>query len=186
MFFVLILIILFIPIRRYALAINLPFQLEPYRAFVMILATLWATFLLLDRRLRVRATGIEGPLALLGVAVLGSILTNVNSIAHEDLSAEVVKKLTFWVGFMVVLYMVASLSSAADAEFYIRTLVVGTAVLGALGVVEWKTGTNVFAHLDRFVPFIAPVGDQLDTFRAGLNRAYGSAQHPIAFGAALP
>jgi O-antigen ligase len=181
----LLLIILFIPIRRYSLAINLPFQLEPYRLYVILMAAVWATFLLLDRRLRIRAMGMEGPFALLGIAVLGSIVTNFNSITHEDLSAEVVKKLTFWVGFMVVLYMLASLSSRADVDLYLRSLVLGTALLGALGVVEWKTGMNVFAHLDRYVPFIAPVGDQLDTFRAGLNRAYGSAQHPIAFGAAL-
>lgn len=185
MIVVLLLIILFIPIRRYAFAAHLPFQLEPYRIFVFLLAALWLTFLLLDERLRVRATGLEGPLALLGIAVFGSILTNFNSIAHEDLSGEVVKALSFWVGFMVVLYMVASLSTFADVDFYLRVLVVGCAILGALGVVEWKTGHNAFAHLDHYVPFLTPTGDSFDTFRAGLNRAYGSAQHPIAFGAAL-
>jgi hypothetical protein len=181
----LLLIILFIPIRRYSLAINLPFQLEPYRVYVMLMAAVWVTFLLLDRRLRVRATGFEGPLVLLGLAVLGSILTNFNSITHEDLSSAVVKKLTFWVGFMLVLYMVTSLANRRDVDLLLRSVVIGTALLGALGVVEWKTGTNVFAHLDRFMPFLAPVGQPLDTFRAGLTRAYGSAQHPIAYGAAL-
>ena len=182
---VLLLVVLFIPIRRYSLAVNLPFQLEPYRALVMVLAALWAAFLLLDRRLKIRASGLEAPLALLGVAVLGSIVTNFESITNEDLSGAVVKKLTFWVGFMLVLYMVVSLSSRADVDVYLRVLVLGTAALGALGVFEWSTGTNVFANLDRLVPILAPVGDQLDTFRAGLNRAYGSAQHPIAYGAAL-
>jgi polysaccharide biosynthesis protein PslJ len=117
--------------------------------------------------------------------VLGSILTNFESITQADLSAEVIKKLTFWVGFVVVLYMVASLSNAADVDYYLRVLVLGCALLGALGVVEWKTGTNAFGHLDHFVPLLSPVGESLDTFRAGLNRAYASAQHPIAFGAAL-
>jgi polysaccharide biosynthesis protein PslJ len=182
---VLFLIILFVPIRRYSLAVNLPFQLEPYRLYVLFLGALWATFLLLDRRLRVRATGLEGPLALLGIAVVGSIVMNFDSIAKEDLSTEIVKKLTFWIGFLVVLYMIASLSSVADIDLYLRTLVLGTAVLGLLGVVEWKTGMNAFAGLDRVVPILSPAGEDLDTFRAGLNRAYGSAQHPIAFGAAL-
>ena len=84
-----------------------------------------------------------------------------------------------------MLYMIASLLSRQDVETFLRVLVVGTAVLAALGVVEWQTGHNVFAHLDKHIPFITPGPSQLDTFRAGVNRAYGSAQHPIAFGAAL-
>jgi hypothetical protein len=182
----LLLIILFIPIRRYSLAANLPFQLEPYRAWVMVLAGLWATALLLDRRLRVRSTGLEAPLTLLGVAVLGSIVTNFDSITREDLSAEIIKKLTFWIGFVVILYLVVSVATVSDVYVYLRALVLGSAVLGALGVIEWKTGHNAFAHLDRYVPLLSPVGgDNIDTFRAGLTRAYASAQHPIAFGAAL-
>ena len=179
------LVILFIPIRRYTLAVNLPFQLEPYRVYVFLLAAAWAAFLLLDRRLRVRATGLELPFALLGIAVVASIVTNFDSIAREDLSTEIVKKLTFWLGFFIVVYMIASLSTVADVDLYLRTLVLGAAVLGLLGVVEWKTGTNAFTGLNRYIPVLRPVGDDLDTFRAGLNRAYASAQHPIAFGAAL-
>jgi O-antigen ligase len=182
---VLLLIVLFIPIRRYSLAVNLPFQLEPYRIYVLVLAAAWVTFLVLDRNLRVRASGLEGPLALLGIAILGSIVTNFGSITREDLSTEVVKKLTFWIAFMLVLYLIVSLSTAADVELYLRTLVLGTAVLGVLGVIEWKTGVNEFSNLNRWIPLLRPVGDELDTFRAGLTRAFASAQHPIAFGAAL-
>jgi hypothetical protein len=182
----LLLIILFIPIRRYSLAANLPFQLEPYRAWVLVLAGLWGTALLLDRRLRIRSTGLEAPLTLLGVAILGSIVTNFDSITREDLSAEIIKKLTFWIGFVVILYLVVSVATVSDVYVYLRALVLGAAVLGALGVIEWKTGHNAFAHLDRYVPLLSPVGgDNIDTFRAGLTRAYASAQHPIAFGAAL-
>ena len=181
----LLVIVLFIPIRRYALAINLPFELEPYRGYVLALAGIWLACLLVDPRARIRLTGLEAPLALLGIAVLGSILTNMESITDEDLSMAVLKKLTFWIAFVLVLYMVASLSSALDADVYLRTLVLGAAALGTLGVVEWKTGTNVFNDLQQLMPFIAPIGDDLETFRAGLNRAYGSAQHPIAYGAAL-
>ena len=181
----LILIILFIPIRRYSLSVNLPFQLEPYRAWVFLLAALWMTALLLDPRLRIKATGLEGPLALLGIAVFGSVVTNYGSITSEDLSMEIVKKLTFWVGFVIVLYMVANLSTLRDVDFFLRSIVLGSAMLGALGVIEWKTGTNAFAHLDRYLPIVSPVGDNVDAFRAGMTRAYASAQHPIAFGAAL-
>jgi O-antigen ligase/polysaccharide polymerase Wzy-like membrane protein len=183
----LLLIILFIPIRRYSLKINLPFEFEPYRIYVFLLAGLWLTFLLLDpRRMRVRATGLEAPLALLGIAVAGSIFTNFASITREDLTIEIVKKLTFWVGFMIVLYLIASVSTVQDVEFFLKTLVVGGAILGAFGIVEWKTGHNAFGSLNREIPILRPVvNPDIDTFRGGLTRAYASAQHPIAFGAAL-
>ena len=181
----LLLIVLFIPIRRYTLSFHLPFQLEPYRCFVLLLAAAWAGFLLLDQRLRVRATGLEAPLALLAVAVLGSIVTNYSSITDEDLSTEIVKKLTFWIGFMLVLYLIVSVSRVSDVELYLRVLVVGAAVLGAFAVAEWKTGHNAFSHLNAWLPGLSPVATDVDTFRAGLHRAYTSAQHPIAFGAAL-
>ena len=178
-------IILFIPIRRYSLSLNLPFELEPYRLYVFLLAALWLTFLMLDDRMRIRATGLEGPLALLGLGVVGSILTNFDSISQEDLATDIIKKLTFWVGFMIVLYLITSVSTVADVDLYLRFLVIGAGILGALGIVEWKTGTNAFGHLDRYVPFLSAAPVDADTFRAGLNRAYASAQHPISFGAAL-
>ena len=183
----LLIIILFIPIRRYSLKINLPFEFEPYRIYVFLLAGLWLAFLLIDpRRMRVRASGLEAPLALLGVAVAGSIFTNFASITREDLTIEIVKKLTFWVGFMIVLYLIVSVSSIYDVQVFLKTLVVGGAILGAFGVVEWKTGHNAFAHLNKEIPILRPVEDKdIDTFRGGLTRAYASAQHPIAFGAAL-
>ena len=183
----LLLIILFIPIRRYSLKINLPFEFEPYRIYVFLLAGLWLTFLLIDpRRMRLRASGLEAPLALLGIAVAGSIFTNFASITREDLTIEIVKKLTFWVGFMIVLYLIVSVSSIHDVEVFVKTLVVGAAILGAFGVVEWKTGTNAFGHLNKELPILRPVvNPDIDTFRGGLTRAYASAQHPIAFGAAL-
>ena len=134
-----------------------------------------------------RTTGFEGPLALLCVAIFGSILTNFASITREDLSTEIVKKLTFWVGFMIVLYVIVSVSTIADVEFIGpgRTLVVGAAILGVFAIIERKTGVNEFGHLNRWVPIIRPVYTYVDNFRGGLTRAYASAQHPIAFGAAL-
>jgi O-antigen ligase len=178
-------LILFMPIRQYTFALHLPFELEPYRVFVVLLAAGWVASLLVDRRVRFRASGLEAPLALLGVAIVGSIVVNSATIAHHDLSVDVAKKLTFWASFVVVFYFLSSVVRESDVEFFIRFLVVGAAVLGALAVVEWRTGYNVFTHFDRIIPVLTPVDSSLDTFRAGLNRAYASAQHPIAFGAAM-
>src|SRR4051812_37264200 len=45
-------VILFIPIRRYTIPINLPFQLEPYRLLVAFIALAAFTSLLIDPRVR--------------------------------------------------------------------------------------------------------------------------------------
>ena len=53
----LVLVILFIPIKRYSLPGNLPFELEPYRLYVAFLATMWLAALLVDPRVRFRRSG---------------------------------------------------------------------------------------------------------------------------------
>src|SRR5688572_10129682 len=59
-----VLIILLIPIRRYKLGANLPFDLEPYRIGVALVITLWIGALLADRRVRLRGSYLDGPLLL--------------------------------------------------------------------------------------------------------------------------
>ena len=56
----LLLIILFIPIRRYVLPGGMPFQLEPYRLYVMLLVGGWTLSLLVDKRVSIKRTGFEG------------------------------------------------------------------------------------------------------------------------------
>src|SRR5919109_369082 len=72
----LVLIVLFIPIRRYALPGNLPFQLEPYRLFVAFLLLAWASSLLIDRRVRLRRSGFEAPFLLVVTGALASEFAN--------------------------------------------------------------------------------------------------------------
>ena len=48
----LLLVILFIPIRRYTLPGDLPFELEPYRLLVAFLVLGWGSSLLIDPRVR--------------------------------------------------------------------------------------------------------------------------------------
>lgn len=180
------LIVMFIPIRLYALAAGLPFQVEPYRLGTLALAAIWVVALLVDPSIRARGSALGPPILLLSVAVIGSIVTNSQSISDENLSGEVAKKLTFWLSFLVVFYLVLSLASTlAEVVFVLEVLVVCGAALGLLGMFEWRTGYNVFAHLSEYLPVLRPTAPPLDTFRAGLNRAYASAQHPIAFGALL-
>jgi polysaccharide biosynthesis protein PslJ len=51
--------------------------------------------------------------------------------------------------------------------------------------VEWRTGYNMFNHLDRVVPLLSSVSDVGALERGDRPRAYASAQHAIALGAAL-
>ena len=84
----LILVILFIPIRRYTLPGNLPIQLEPYRLVVGLVVALWVSALLIDRRVRILRTGLEAPLLVVTFAAVASILANSHRIATLDVEPE--------------------------------------------------------------------------------------------------
>lgn len=184
----LILIILFVPIRRYSLPGNLPFELEPYRLFVAALLVGWFGSLLVDRRVRLRATGFEGPLALIVGSALASVAANPDRVAA--LSAIVNKKLMFFLSFVLVLYVAASaVRRLHDIDFLAKTLVIGGAFVGLSAMIESRTGFNIFNHLDRVVPVLRQTAEgepeAFQKYGAAKLRVFASAQHPIALGAAL-
>jgi hypothetical protein len=186
----LVLVILFIPIRRYTLPANLPFELEPYRLFVALIAGLWLTSLLIDPRVRIRRTGFEWPLFALVMVVLGSVIANGDRISALAVGSVVNKRLTFLASFFLVVYMIVSVIRRAEhRDFLIRVLVGGGAVVAVFSVIEARTGFNAFNHLASVVPLLrlshSDVATALDLGRGGRLRVYASAQHPIALGAAL-
>ena len=183
----LIVIILFIPMRRYSLPGTLPFQLEPYRLFVLLVVLGWLASLLVDRRLHFRRTGFEAPLALIVGAVIGSDIANPGRVA--GVSSEVAKSLTFFVSFVLVLYMISSVvHRLEDVDYLVKALVFCGGVVGVFAVIEARTGFNVFNHLSRILPFLrygqiaGPAFVRLGTAKL---RVFGSAEHPIALSAAL-
>ena len=185
----LILVILFVPIRRYALPGNLPFELEPYRIVVMLLVAAWFASLLVDPRMRMRKTGFEGPLAVILVAALGSIVANPDRVAQ--FSSNVGKQLMFFLSFVLVVYIVATVIRRLDSiDFLAKTLVGGGAVVSFFAIIEARTGMNAFNHLDRLVPGLTVGGgpgepEAFVKHGAASLRAFASAQHPIALSAAL-
>lgn len=182
----LILIILFIPIRRYALPGNLPFQLEPYRIFVAFFVLGWVASLLVDSRTRFRRTGLEGPVLLLVGSAIASIIANPGRVSAT--SSEVNKSFTFFLSFIIVLYATASvIRRLDDVDYLAKTLVWGGAVVAFFAIVEARTGFNVFNHLSRVLPFLTDLGSVGGFARVGTAklRVFGSAQHPIALSAAL-
>jgi polysaccharide biosynthesis protein PslJ len=182
----LILIILFIPIRRYALPGSLPFQLEPYRIFVAVLTLGWCASLLVDRRARVRRTGFEAPLLVIVGSAFASVVVNPGRVAAT--STEVNKSLMFLLSFVLVFYLLASTIRRLDnVDYLAKTLVGGGAVVSFFAVIEARTGFNVFNHLTKVAPFLRDTGDVGGFQRVGTAklRVFGSAQHPIALSAAL-
>lgn len=182
----LILVIMLIPIRRYTVPGDLPFELEPYRLVVAMLAAAWLISLFIDQRVQIRRTGLEGPLALIAISCLGSVLLNSGRISGLGVDAEVTKKLTFFASFFITLYLVVSVARRAGVvEILVKTFVSAGAVVAAFAVVETRTGYNVFDHLSGVIPFLELAGPTDEATRGGRLRATASAQHPIALGAAL-
>ena len=52
-------VVLFVPIGRYSLPANLPFNLELYRLVVALVVLIWLSSLLIDRRVRLRSTPFD-------------------------------------------------------------------------------------------------------------------------------
>lgn len=181
----LVVVILFIPIKRYRLPADLPFELEPYRIAVALIAVCWITSLLIDPRVRLRRTGLEAPLALFAIAALGSVIANEPRINELGVNAKVMKELTFFASFFLVAYLIASVVRRKEhVDFLVKVLVLGGALLAIFAIAESRTGVNAFDRLGA-LPFIEPVQVVEAETRGGRFRAFGSAQHPIALGAAF-
>jgi O-antigen ligase len=179
-------VILFIPIKRYELPGNLPFALEPYRVYVAVLAIMWLGALLVDRRVRFRASGLEAPIFLFVAAALGSVVFNDARITELNVHTEVTKQLTFFASFVLVFYLIMSVvRTIPQVELLVRMLVGGGAVVAALSIVESWTHFNAFDHLDTVIPFLQHVDAPGTSERGGNLRVMGSAQGSIALGAAL-
>lgn len=179
-----IVVILFIPIRRYHLPADLPFDLEPYRLVVALVLAGWGTSLLIDPRVRLRRSPLDGPILLILFAAAASILANPARV--NETSTNVVKSVTFFVSFVLLFYLIVSVTkSVRQVQFLVKLIVVGGTVLAVLALIERRTGYNLFNHLAGIVPLLRFEGGvSEDSLLRGVRlRVYGPAEHPIAFGA---
>jgi O-antigen ligase len=183
-----VLVILFIPIRRYTLPASLPFQLEPYRLIVAAVAVAWLTSLLIDPRVRLRAAGLEGPIFLFVGAIFGSLLANHARV--NETSPFVIKGVSFFLSYVLVYLLVVSLvRSTAAIDFLGWLLAGGGAAVALFVIIEARTGFNLFNHIRAVAPVLHWNSEKVFSLsrlhRGGHPRAYGSAQHPIAMGVTL-
>lgn len=173
-------VILFVPIGRYSLPINLPFGVELYRIAVGVVLICWVSALLVDPRIRLRRSPMDWPLAVIVGATIASILTNAGRVASLD--SAVLKSVTFLLSFVLVYYLIVSVVTSEHSVVVVtKMLVCGVMTVSAFAVFEQRTSYNVFDHVSVVLPFLQFDGGAL-VERDGLVRAIASAGHPIALG----
>jgi hypothetical protein len=177
-------VILFIPIRRYTLPVQLPFNMEPYRLVVIVVAAGWVVSLLVDPRVRTRPTGFRAPLLLFTFGALGSIIANPALV--NTVQSHVIKQLSYFGSFVIVLCLIASVVRTHEQiDAMVKVLVACGGIVAFFGLVQSKTGYNVFDHLATFLPFLKVGYIPESPLRGGRLRTYASAQHAIELGAIL-
>jgi hypothetical protein len=186
----LLLLILFVPIKRYSLPGSLPIDLEPYRVVVALLLFCWLGSLLIDPGIRLRAGAFGAPLGLILFVGATSVAVNGPRVAAVPEGGSVIKAVSFLASFVLVYFVVVSVvRSRAHVDLLLKVLVAGGAVVAAAAVVESRTGLNAFDHFGGVVPLLSfdgPAGVSPEALsRSGTNRVFGYAQHPIALAAML-
>jgi O-antigen ligase len=184
LFAAILLVIIFIPIRRYNVAGGLPVELEPYRIVIGLVFAGWFCALAVDPEVRLRKTGLEGPLGALLLVMLLSMTANVERVnAAGD---NVVKQFSFFLSYVLLVYFIVSVvRSRRDVDRALRLLVGGGTLVALAALIEWRTGSNLFNWYGRVIPFLHYVDEGIAQTRGSGVRARGSAQHPIAFSAAV-
>lgn len=179
-----IVIILFVPMRRYTLPGSLPFELDLFRLVTAIVLFGWIASLLADPRVGLRRSGLEGPVALVLAATVGSVVFNADRVTAAG--REVAKDLTFLLSYFVIFFLIVSVVVRHEQiDRLIKVLVGSGALVAAAAIVETRTHSNIFDHLTLVAPFLQE--QPLDPSAMDMRgfRAFGSAQHPIALSAAL-
>ena len=130
-------IMLFVPIGRYSIPVELPFGIELYRVAVALVLAGWAAALLVDPSVRLRRSPFQTPLLIIMCATLGSLAVNVGRVA--PLGSAVLKSVTFLLSFVLVHYFLISVvRSRRTVETLTKFLVVGTAVVAAFSILEQR------------------------------------------------
>jgi hypothetical protein len=186
----LIVVIFFIPIKRYTLPGSLPFDLEPYRVIVALVILCWLTSLLIDRALQLHGSVLDWPLLVILFAVLGSAIVNPGRVSGVGLA--VPKSLTFFLSYLFVYYLLVSVVRTQEAlDGLVKLLVICGGILGLLAIVEARTNYNFFDNLQSLIPLLRyrtfndTAFSASELGRGGRLRVYASAQHPIALAALL-
>ena len=148
---------------------------------VAVVLMVWVLSLLTDPETRWRRTGLEAPVIGFLVVVLLSVAINIGRVNALGISSEVLKHVSFFLSFVLIMYFVASvITGHRQIDAIIMLLVGGGTVVALLSIIEWRTGYNAFNHLHIPGLRLDPSAAAGPPERGMRTRAYGSAQHPIA------
>jgi hypothetical protein len=171
---------------RYTLSAHLPIQMEPYRLIVAIVIVGWLVALLVDPRVRARASKLDRPLALIVFATLGSEFFNAGRVS--TVTSYVIKALWLFACLVLLYYIIVSvIRSRATLERLIVVLVSAGCIEAVGAMAQRRSNTNIFDRLHSFLPgfrFNGVLGDTL-LQRGGSLRATGAAGHPIELSATM-
>jgi hypothetical protein len=180
MLFVLAAVIMFIPIRRYALPIPLPFALEPYRLLIVVLIVALVVALVIDPAFHWRPVVFGWAFAIFLATQVLSIAVNADTLVEQGRDGGAA---TAILGFIVLISVFFIARQLLSSEVVVTRLLVflvwAGVVVAALAVFERYTRTNVFLLLGNVLP-LTLLRDDAESLRAGGARAYASSQHPIA------
>jgi len=178
-----------IPARLYKLPVTLPFDMEIYRVFILLFLVAWGIALVTDPAVRLHKTRLSLPLLAFGAVAAISFAVNLPSFEPVYEYPLAAKSLIYLVVLVLLFQAVVSvMRDSRDITWALRLIVLVAAGTALLGVAEFVTGTNVFRHLDAFLPFLRPAEPDLllqVMVRGGNPRIAGSSNHPIAYGALL-
>jgi hypothetical protein len=179
------LLVWLVPIKTYSLPVNLPFNLEPYRLFLLLLVFAWFIGVLAGRS-RLSAYGQALPLMLFTGVLFATQIVNFDEVNTVTGEPEALKSLSYFLSFILVYLLVTStLDSVSAIDKLLRTLVVAAAIVAVSALYDSRFTYNVFEHLHQWIPVLEYHPREVDAARGGLLRVYGSAQHPIALSVAL-
>jgi polysaccharide biosynthesis protein PslJ len=180
-----VLLVWLMPIRVYRLPVNLPFNLEPYRLVLGLLAAVML-FAFIGRFRTPSAGGMGAVVAAIALSILLSQFVNLRTL--DPLGGERVALNNFLylvtplIAFLVVCSAVRQFS---DAERIVKAIVIGGLLVSLAAILQSRTGYNVFDHLNNWIPGIRRDRSFLTGVRGGRLRVQASAQHPIALGTVL-
>lgn len=171
---------------NYRLAVGSPIDLTGIRLAVGVLGLAW-----LSGQLEVRsdwpaaARSINRPLGWLLAIALGMMLANLGTLAHAGTIGDGLKRLAALAGFVLAYSVtIALVRTRAEVLRVMKLLAIAGAFAALVALAERATGVNPIDTVLRAASFQKYQVTEVMTRAAGL-RSYGTAGHPIEFGAIM-
>jgi hypothetical protein len=180
MLFALAAIIMFIPIRRYALPISVGFELEPYRVAIVGLLIAIAVASANQRRFPWQPVLWGWPIAIFLWCMFASLMFNAVELTSRGALSGGFSNLTQLIFLLSTIVIFRQLLREPRVVMaFLSFLVYAGAFVGLFAFLERVTRRNIFLMFHNFLPLVL-LREDAESLRAGGGRAYASSQHPIA------